>query len=426
VPRQPLSGLAGDSEQAQFPPSGVIVSPFWDKPWLDVSLGIIIAFASLNIAVITDNRYLSMADLSGNLMVYIGAFTAVFSALALWWALSAMKRLKTLTILKHTLIYTVLAFILRIFRRFALRPLKNFCRAVYNGFPLTVQIGLCALGYAFGLFLFTVFTFASSGILVFLLIFWAFGVPAYFVWKALYLANVAKGISRLAGGDYNTPVEEKGHGVLKRMAQDINAATDGLKAAVQKELTSQRFKTELITNVSHDLRTPLTSVITYAELLQTEGVGSSEASKYVDIIQQKARRLQALTEDIFTAAKAASGETSAILAPFNLNQLIAQTVGEFGDRLCAAGLDTRFAGTGGMVMADGKLLCRVFENLLRNVEKYALSGTRVYIDRTDRDKRAVITLRNISAAPIEGDMAHLTERFTRGDEARSTEGGLPL
>ncbi|MCL2002719.1 MAG: HAMP domain-containing histidine kinase [Oscillospiraceae bacterium] len=374
------------------PNSGEKHLSVWDKPWLDVSLAAILT-CSAGVILLLEMLFRNGIPTAGytRFLAYIGVIAAVSSALALWWLLCAMKRLKTLTILKHTLTYTVLALAFRILRRaarFIISPVARFFRSVYLWMPLKAQL---LLG------------------------------------KAEHFDAVAQGLDRLAQGDYQTPVEENGRGALLRMAQNVNAATDGLKSAVEKELTSQRFKAELITNVSHDLRTPLTSVITYADLLQSEGLTSPNAEKYLEIIQQKGRRLQTMTEDLFETAKASSGETKAVLAPLDINQLIGQTLGEMGDRLSAANLDVRVSGSGGTAMADARLLCRVLENLLRNIEKYAMPGTRVYVDMRAGDGLSVTTLRNISQAPLDGEAERLAERFTRGDDARSSEGsGLGL
>jgi signal transduction histidine kinase len=405
------------------------LSSVWDKPWLDVMFAAI-GFLALTVVWIADwiwFRSNSIWD-EPRFFVYLGVLTAVFASLGLWWLLCAVKRLKNLTILKHTLTYVILAAIFR--------PAARLSRAVFNGAPLTVQTGLCVLFIPamIGFFVLLCVLFQTAFFLI-PMVWCVFAVMALFIWKAVYLSDVAKGIDRLAKGDYNTPVSENGSGVLKQMAQNVNAATDGLKAAVERELTGQRFKAELITNVSHDLRTPLTSVITYADLLQSEGMHAPDAEKYLDIIRQKAHRLQTLTEDLFEASKASSGETRAELAPLDINQLIEQTLGEMGDRLAAAGLEARFTSGCGTVIADGKLLCRVFENLLRNVEKYALAGTRVYIETANHPYTggvsagsfAAVTIRNISASPLNGKAERLAERFTRGDDARTTEGsGLGL
>lgn len=400
----------------------------FDKPWLDVSLGAVIALAAVGVEVVLRLDRLMYSSSFNRFQVILGVILSLWTTLALWWILSAVKRIKDRSILKHTLIYTVLALIFRFISRFIIRPTARFFRALYNGFSVTVQVGACAVGFGLLLLLVaTPFLDRLYGMAIVMMLFLTACAAVFFIWKASHLANVIKGLDRLAKGDYKTPVEERGHGVLLQMAKDVNAATDGLKAAVQNELSSERFKAELITNVSHDLRTPLTSVITYADLLQSEGLDAPDAGKYLEVIQQKARRLQALTEDLFEAAKASSGETRAVLIPLEMGQLIEQAMGEMGDRLRAVPLDVHVSGGCGLVIADGRLLCRVFENLLRNIEKYAMPGTRVYIDTSEVEGHAAVTLRNIAKNPIEGGAERLTERFTRGDEARSSEGsGLGL
>lgn len=418
-----VCGRTGDEAVRHPYRKNVALSPIFDRPWLDMSLTIVIFFDILcSWAIVTIGSDMSENNFNRS-QVFNGVLIGLFAAASLWWLLCAVKRIKDRSILRYTLIYVVLSGIFRFLWKHGLKPAAGAARDFLAGLPLVWK---SAVWTGMGLFIMLIlFLYGYEGaplVFAYLLLLCA---AVYLLYKASCLARIAKGLQRLAKGDYDTPTDERG--ALRRMAHDLNAATDGLKIAVEKELTSQRLKSELITNVSHDLRTPLTSVITYADLLQNEGLGSPDAERYLEIIRQKAQRLQALTEDLFEASKASSGETRAAPEALDLSQLIEQSLGEMGDRLRAVPLEVRVSGGCGAVLADGRLLCRVFENLLRNIEKYALPRTRVYIDTTATDTSAIVTLRNISSQPLEGNAERLFERFARGDEARSSEGsGLGL
>ena len=276
--------------------------------------------------------------------------------------------------------------------------------------------------------------------------------------------NIKEGVSQVKGGDLNwkIPVEEDSQGVkgeLDRLAADINDISEATGIVVQNELKNQRMKTELISNVSHDLKTPLTSMVSYIDLLKTEGLDSANAPAYLEIIDEKTQRLKVLTENLFEAAKASSGAIPVHMEPIDLAALVRQSLGEMDQRLKARGLsvivknelggkDADGKDIGVQVLADGQLLWRVIENLLGNVSKYALEGSRVYVnisskckDAESRDSgsgpdsdhskdtegKVLLEIKNISGEQLNISAEELMERFTRGDESRNTEGsGLGL
>ena len=219
-------------------------------------------------------------------------------------------------------------------------------------------------------------------------------------------------------------------GELDRLAMGINEISSATSIAVANELKNQRLKTDLISNVSHDLKTPLTSMVSYVDLLKTEGLDSEHAAEYLDIIDEKTKRLQKLTEDLFEAAKASSGSIPVNLENIEMTAIAQQALAELEGRLSASDLDVIFADkTGGnsFVEADGQLLWRVMENLLVNASKYALPGSRVYIDVTDAEDQVKLEIKNMSKDRLNIDADELLERFKRGDESRNTEGsGLGL
>ena len=241
--------------------------------------------------------------------------------------------------------------------------------------------------------------------------------------------NVIKeGVERIKEGDVHHKIDIPGDGELAKLASDINGIADGLNKAVANELKSERLKTELITNVSHDIRTPLTSIITYVDLLKQEE-DQEKIREYLEIIDQKAQRLKTLTDDLFEASKASSGNIPVNFEKIDIISLITQGLGELNDKIQEAKLDFRINAPEEKVYvyADGKLLWRVIENLLANVFKYALMGSRVYIDIEVFETFIRLTIKNISAYELNISPDYLMERFTRGDEARTSQGsGLGL
>lgn len=274
-----------------------------------------------------------------------------------------------------------------------------------------------------------------------------FGLPVVVVLILIFIPRIVKkftdiktGVARVKGGDlaYKIPVEDDAQGVrgeLDRLAADINDISEAAGLAVENELKNQRMKTELISNVSHDLKTPLTSMVSYVDLLKTEGLDSPNAPSYLEIIDEKTQRLRVLTEDLFEAAKASSGAIPVNMESIDLAALVSQSLGEMGEKLSAKGLDVIVkneiedsSAHGVGVMADGQLLWRVIENLLSNVSKYALEGSRVYVNiSSPEDSKVLLEIKNISASELNISAEELMERFTRGDESRNTEGsGLGL
>lgn len=253
--------------------------------------------------------------------------------------------------------------------------------------------------------------------------------------KTRQLLEVQKGVVEVKSGNlkYRIPVREDAHGPkteLDKLAADINTISVATNAAVQNELKSQRMKVELISNVSHDLRTPLTSMISYVDILKKEGLDSEKAPEYLDIIEDKTKRLKDLTDNLFEAAKASSGNIPCDIIDIDLAALLEQEIGEFDDLFAAAGLNviSSVKADNTMVKADGRLLARVLENVLGNVSKYALEGSRVYAEIKEViNGRLLLEVKNISREQLNITPEELMERFARGDESRNTEGsGLGL
>lgn len=233
---------------------------------------------------------------------------------------------------------------------------------------------------------------------------------------------------RMAGGDLHTPVEGD-MGMLNPLRDSLNDVRAGFETAVEEEVRSRNMKTELITNVSHDLKTPLTAIITYVDLLKAPDLSEEKRAEYVATLDRKSQRLKRLIEDLFEVSKATSGNVVLHPEPMDLTALLKQVQYELGDQLEASAVDFRWRLPAEKVpvVLDGQRTCRIFENLLGNILKYAMPGTRAYISLVETDGQAVVTMKNISATELAFDPVHITDRFVRGDASRNTEGsGLGL
>lgn len=244
---------------------------------------------------------------------------------------------------------------------------------------------------------------------------------------------IKKGIQEVNSGNLDYKIPVAGEDELDQLAKGINQITEATSLAVQNEVKNQRMKTDLISNVSHDLKTPLTSMVTYIDLLKTEGLDSERAPEYLEVLEQKTNRLQQLTEDLFEAAKASSGAIPVRMSRVDLLSLLNQGLGELIDRVEESGLEFVINADQEhyFVKADGQLLWRVISNLLSNALKYSQEHTRVYIDfriqSAEQGDLVVMEIKNISRQSLNINPSELMERFKRGDESRSTEGsGLGL
>ncbi|MCT4605651.1 MAG: HAMP domain-containing histidine kinase [Marinisporobacter sp.] len=234
--------------------------------------------------------------------------------------------------------------------------------------------------------------------------------------------------SKLAKGDFNIDFEED-MGIFTSICENLNNIKDGFKVAIDEEIKSQQMKTELISNVSHDLKTPLTSIITYVDLLKKEAIQNETQKEYIDVLDRKAKRLKVLIEDLFEASKASSGNIDLHLEKVDVIALFRQTLGELEEKINQSTLQMKMNLPENKVICqlDGRRTYRVFENIMSNILKYAMPHSRVYIDALEDEKEISFTFKNISGYEMNFDISQITERFTRGDKSRNTEGsGLGL
>lgn len=254
-------------------------------------------------------------------------------------------------------------------------------------------------------------------------------VPYYVLKKVSFLNKIVEGSEQIASGDFNHTINVKGKGNLSKLAHNINNLQSSFKSSLESQMKSEKMKAELITNVSHDLKTPLTSIINYVDLLKRENLSQEEVNDYIGVLDRKTQRLKILIEDLFEASKMTSGAVELNMEQVDIASLLHQALGEFDEKIKASSLIFKVNAPKQKVYAnlDGKKTWRVFENLINNTLKYSQPNTRVYIDLVDQENRVILTVKNISSYEMDFDAEEIFERFKRGDKSRNTEGsGLGL
>ncbi|NFD77676.1 sensor histidine kinase [Clostridium botulinum] len=251
----------------------------------------------------------------------------------------------------------------------------------------------------------------------------------YLFKKADYLNEILKATEELTCGNLDYIIKENKGGVLGKIVHNINNMKEGYKRSLEEQVKSERLKTELITNVSHDLKTPLTSIINYIDLLKKENLSKDEVNAYISVLDRKSERLKSLIEDLFEASKMSSGAVELNIEKINVTALLKQSIAEFEEKITKSSLELKFKYDNNKTYAnlDGKKTWRVFENLINNIIKYSQPNTRVYIDLIETNTKIIITMKNISRYEMDFSADEIFERFKRGDKARNTDGsGLGL
>lgn len=381
---------------------------FIDKVYTDINLlfiTLIVAVSILEFDDILNIRYTNTNLMKLAMLPSVALIGTVFLGLFI----SIVKHLKKGTIIKYSFIYITLSKLFEIIIK------------IVNSGPLMLKI---MAGIAI-LMIGTILSIRYPLVIIAL-----FLIATYIVYfKIKAFKKIQDGIMIAKEGYYENKINLQGYGEFKNLADDINTITDGLKIAVENGVKSERLKTELITNVSHDIKTPLTSIISYVDLLKREGLQSENAPKYLDVLDRKSNRLKTLTEDLFEAAKVTSGNIAVNFQKVNTNDLVSQILGELDEKIQESQLDFIVNATGEKIYAnaDGRLLSRVMENLLSNIFKYALKASRVYIDISATKREVSISFKNVSSYELNIPVDELMERFKRGDESRNSEGnGLGL
>ncbi len=365
-------------------------------------------------------RSFAFANLLGLLVAFVLGELLLFL-----FFMSLSTRLKLKNVVKSCLIYRILCWCWRL-----LKKAGRLFRAFIHGLPLLGRAGFVVAAVLLVEFIYICATEHSTGAQLF----------GWFVERAVLLAllvyllacvkRLRTGASKIARGDMNYSIDTKYmHGDLLDHANDLNSIRDGISRAVNERMKSEHFKTELITNVSHDIKTPLTSIVNYVDLLSKENIENEKAQEYIEVLQRQSARLKKLTEDLVEASKASTGNLTVNLERCELGVLLDQTAGEYGEKLSAQGLELilKKPEEPVTVLADGRHLWRILDNLMNNICKYAQPGTRVYLNLEKQAGKAVMTFRNVSKYQLNISGDELMERFVRGDSSRNTEGsGLGL
>lgn len=335
--------------------------------------------------------------------------------------MSIAARLKQKTFFRNT----ILGIICRLIKKF-------FVKLIYiiRSIPLVWKTACISASFFILNFILLISAFNRSGAAIFIWLQLNTLITAAVIYIAISLQNLKKGGEALSKGDLNYKVStENMLWDFKQHAENLNNIADGMTVVVNERMKSERMKAELITNVSHDIKTPLTSIINYAGLIADEYQNPDSTREYAEVLVRKSEHLKRLLEDLVEFSKSATGNLDIHLEPCKAIVLLTQAAGEFAERCSTAGLEliTNYPDNDIEIMADSRRIWRVFENLISNACKYALPGSRVYLSLEIQNNKALFIFKNVSKNMITVSAEELTERFVRGDSSRSTEGsGLGL
>ncbi len=372
---------------------------------LDVLLGVILFGAFI--------AYLVLDEGAGFIVSF--ALVILWVHLLLGFCMDIAARIKAKTLFKNTLIYRIFRGILQLFKTLPLTWKAVLALGIFWLFEMIVYLGI---RFQPGM---VVVSMVLERIVLFVLI-----IMGVFWMKKLQEAG-----KRMAAGDLSYKVDTKNmwYSDLKQHGEDLNSISVGMQRAVEQQMKSERMKTELITNVSHDIKTPLTSIINYADLISKEETDNENIKEYAEVLTRQSARLKRLIEDLVEASRASTGNLEVVLTQCEAATFVEQAAGEYEERLQAQNLTlvTQCEDAPMPIMADGRRMWRVFDNLMNNICKYAQPGTRVYLTLSRFNNNVLFTFKNTSREALNISAEELMERFVRGDESRHTEGnGLGL
>lgn len=347
--------------------------------------------------------------------VILACLAGVFMALCMTTA----ARIKTGTLFKNTLIYRLCT------------GVGMGASSMLSSISGAWRFSLAFAGYLLINALLSYRFFTRGGFLAFLLLIAVNGGALYFLLNMIrQMRTLSAAGQAMANGDLSYCVDTSDmKREFREHGENLNSIGRGMAIAVNERMKSERFKTELITNVSHDLKTPLTSIVTYIDLLQKEDIQDEKAKEYIDTIARQSKKLKKLTEDLIDASKASSGALNVNMERVNISELLRQSSAEYGERMEAVNITpvVNMPEEDIYVRADGRLLWRVVENLLQNICKHGMPGTRAYLEARTENGRAVVSFKNISQQQLNIPVEELLERFVQGDGSRSRGGsGLGL
>lgn len=395
-------------------PNGIDKLPF------DLYTAVIIGITSISVAITGEN-------FEENIFYYLFILFVVLIdiVLSLSLCMTFATRYKLGGWWKNTLTYLIFKFTKRFILAFT-----TGIRTIFGSFSILWK-AILVFGTISVVELF--FIASSYNELSVLLFFWFVEKLIFAIilcYAIIHLNNLKKGAEMISSGNIDYKIDTRKMFLdFKRHGDNLNNISNGLSKAVEERMKSERFKTELITNVSHDIKTPLTSIVNYVDLIKKENIDNETVQQYIEVLDRQSARLKKMTEDLVEASKASTGNLKVNSTRTDIKELLVQAVGEYNERLQKCSLEPilTLPDSETAVYADGRLLWRVFDNLLGNICKYSLSATRVYFTITDKNDKIEICFKNISKYPLNISSSELMERFVRGDSARTTEGsGLGL
>ncbi len=379
-------------------------------------LTVVVGVLEFTILLLSCDIIIDLLDIKEAFLILTGCVICVMTVIGLGYVLSLCVRFKNGKWWRSSICY-------RIFSR--LRELfHNIFRNLNLLWKLIVIIGVISF------FEFWIVTETSKDFIVLCWLIEKMVLCIVVFLLAIQMYELQKASQHIAEGDLAHKIDtNKMFWECKKHGENLNKIGEGMSKAVDERMKSEHFRTELISNVSHDIKTPLTSIINYVDLLEKEELDNEKASEYLEVLDRQSSKLKKLTEDLIEASKASSGNVTVNNERMEVSVFLTQTVGEFEEKLSLAGLELIMSKLEESVyiMADGKHLWRIVDNLMNNICKYAQQGTRVYVTLETLEKKISITFRNVSKYPLNISGEELMERFVRGDKSRNTEGhGLGL
>lgn len=386
---------------------------------LIVLIGFFALATALNITILSfyiDNCFYVS---NGILPLYLaGCIICVIaeSILAILFLGECTARLRDGVLLKNTLCY------------YLLRLCRKYIKKLIEALPLYPRAALCFLAISIAEFI--VIAIGDTGITMTLFLLFKLVETPVLCLTIIQIHQLQNTVKQMAEGNLEHHINtDKMLPACKKHGNYLNQIADGINLAVEERLKSEHFKTELITNVSHDIKTPLTSIVNYVDLLQKEGISNEEREEYIQVLDRQSARLKKLIDDLMDASKASTGNVEMHLEKCDVGIMMVQTLGEYEEKMTALDLNLIAAAPSEvlLVRADSRHLWRIFDNLLNNICKYSQPGTRVYVNQESEENQVKIIFRNTSKYPLNLSSEELMERFIRGDSSRHTEGsGLGL
>ena len=398
----------------------------FDKVFLEIIL-VIAAGIVIGVVIVLSELLVRFDDLGYKFLwsCLVTGYLVLYTVIAATGT-TIVKRIKAKTLLKDSIIGILVKWTVKFLRNIG-KNIKIGINKIIDSWSISKLLIVYTIIY---LVIMVVLIVTLDGVGAILDVLITFYLLYKLIERVTCLERIERHLKKMYEGNYIDKLDGRDFTKeFQKTVVHINDISNGLEKAIQKGIQSERLKTELITNVSHDIKTPLTSIINYVDLLKKENIQSEKAKEYLEVLENKSQRLKKLTEDLVEASKASSGNIKLDMRKIKLTQLIKQSIGEFEDKFESKGLEiiTDYSKQDVYILADNRCLYRVIENLFVNISKYALEKSRVYIQVAKEEEKVILTIKNISKDSLNISADELMQRFVRGDKSRTTEGsGLGL